>query len=56
MSPRSEARPSIVAASGLSALPAGNKYELVLDKAEHSVFTDRPLPGDKTGGIRITTA
>lgn len=31
------------------ALPAGNKYELVLDKAEHSVFTDRPLPGDKTG-------
>lgn len=31
------------------ALPAGNKYELVLDQAEHSVFTDRPLPGDKTG-------
>ncbi|HUT09725.1 MAG TPA: dienelactone hydrolase [Thermoguttaceae bacterium] len=28
------------------ALPAGNKYELVLDKAEHSVFTDRALPGD----------
>jgi predicted dienelactone hydrolase len=29
------------------ALPAGGKYELVLDKAEHSVFTERPLPGDK---------
>ena len=28
------------------ALPAGDKYELVLDKAEHSAFTDRPLPGD----------
>jgi len=28
------------------ALPAGGKYELVLDKAEHSAFTDRPLPGD----------
>jgi predicted dienelactone hydrolase len=28
------------------ALPAGNKYELVLDGAEHSVFTDRPLPGE----------
>jgi hypothetical protein len=26
--------------------PAGNKYELVLDGAEHSVFTDRPLPGE----------
>lgn len=24
------------------------KYELVLNNAEHSVFTDRPLPGDKT--------
>lgn len=31
------------------ALPAGGKYELVLDKAEHSVFTDRALPGDKGG-------
>ncbi len=30
-----------------SALPPGGKYELVLDKAEHSVFTERPLPGDK---------
>ena len=30
-----------------SALPAGGKYELVLDNAEHSVFTERPLPGDK---------
>jgi predicted dienelactone hydrolase len=28
------------------ALAAGNKYELVLDGAEHSVFTDRPLPGE----------
>jgi predicted dienelactone hydrolase len=29
------------------ALPAGAKYELVLDNAEHSAFTDRPLPGDR---------
>ena len=29
------------------ALPPGGKYELVLDKAEHSAFTDRGLPGDK---------
>jgi predicted dienelactone hydrolase len=29
------------------ALPAGGKYELVLDRAEHSAFTDRPLPGDR---------
>jgi predicted dienelactone hydrolase len=29
------------------ALPPGDKYELVLDNAEHSVFTERPLPGDK---------
>jgi predicted dienelactone hydrolase len=29
------------------ALPAGDKYELVLDKAEHSAFGDRPLPGDR---------
>lgn len=28
------------------ALPPGAKYELVLDRAEHSAFTDRPLPGD----------
>ena len=28
------------------ALPKGGKYELVLDRAEHSVFTDRALPGD----------
>ena len=28
------------------ALPEGGKYELVLDGAEHSVFTDRRLPGD----------
>lgn len=28
------------------ALPAGAKYQLVLDGAEHSVFTDRALPGD----------
>jgi hypothetical protein len=30
-----------------SALPPGGKYELVLENAEHSVFTERPLPGDK---------
>jgi hypothetical protein len=29
------------------ALPPGNKYELVLFGARHSVFTDRALPGDK---------
>lgn len=29
------------------ALPAGGKYELVLDGAEHSAFGDRPLPGDR---------
>jgi predicted dienelactone hydrolase len=28
------------------ALPPGGKYELVLYDAEHSAFTDRPLPGD----------
>jgi predicted dienelactone hydrolase len=28
------------------ALPVNNKYELVLHNAEHSAFTDRPLPGD----------
>jgi predicted dienelactone hydrolase len=28
------------------ALPAGGKYELVLYRAEHSVFTERALPGD----------
>jgi len=28
------------------ALPSGRKYELVLDGAEHSAFTDRALPGD----------
>ena len=28
-------------------LPAGHKYELVLDGAEHSVFTDSSLPGDR---------
>ncbi|MCL4793206.1 MAG: hypothetical protein KJZ84_01520 [Bryobacteraceae bacterium] len=28
-------------------LPPGGKYELVLDGAEHSAFTDRRLPGDK---------
>jgi predicted dienelactone hydrolase len=31
-----------------AALPAGDKYELVLDGAEHSVFTERALPGDKS--------
>lgn len=29
------------------ALPPGSKYELVLDNAEHSAFTDRALPGDR---------
>jgi predicted dienelactone hydrolase len=29
------------------ALPAGGKYELVLDGAEHSAFSDRALPGDR---------
>jgi predicted dienelactone hydrolase len=28
------------------ALPPGRKYELVLEGAEHSAFTDRALPGD----------
>lgn len=28
------------------ALPAGGKYELVLDGAQHSAFTDDALPGD----------
>ena len=28
------------------ALPPGRKYELVLDRAEHSAFSDRALPGD----------
>ena len=27
-------------------LPPGDKYEVVLNNAEHSAFTDRPLPGD----------
>lgn len=30
------------------ALPPGGKYEVVLFDAEHSAFTDRPLPGDRT--------
>ncbi len=30
------------------ALKSAPKYEIVLDKAEHSVFTDRALPGDQT--------
>lgn len=29
------------------ALPPGGKYELLLDKAEHSAFNERTLPGDK---------
>jgi predicted dienelactone hydrolase len=29
------------------ALPAGSKYELVLEKARHSAFSDRLLPGDR---------
>jgi predicted dienelactone hydrolase len=31
------------------ALPPGDKYELVLDGAQHSAFGDRPLPGDTKG-------
>jgi predicted dienelactone hydrolase len=33
--------------SVFSALPPGGKYELVLMGAEHSAFTDRPLPGER---------
>ena len=29
------------------ALPSGDKYELVLNKAEHSAFGDRSLPGER---------
>ncbi|QJR12922.1 hypothetical protein DSM104443_04016 [Usitatibacter rugosus] len=29
------------------ALPPGSKYEVVLNLAEHSAFTDRALPGDR---------
>ncbi|WP_425397941.1 alpha/beta hydrolase family protein [Aeoliella sp.] len=29
------------------ALPAGDKYQLVLDGAEHSAFSERGLPGDR---------
>ena len=29
------------------ALPPGHKYQLVLDKAEHSAFTESALPGDR---------
>ncbi|VTT96840.1 dienelactone hydrolase : Uncharacterized protein OS=Chthoniobacter flavus Ellin428 GN=CfE428DRAFT_1706 PE=4 SV=1: Abhydrolase_5 [Gemmataceae bacterium] len=29
------------------ALPPGSKYELVLDNAEHSAFTERALPGER---------
>ena len=29
-----------------AALPPGDKYQLVLDRAEHSAFADRALPGD----------
>ncbi|HET9315071.1 MAG TPA: dienelactone hydrolase, partial [Vicinamibacteria bacterium] len=30
-----------------AALPPGDKYELVLDGAEHSAFGDRALPGER---------
>ncbi len=30
-----------------TALPPGSKYEVVLDNAEHSAFTDVALPGDR---------
>ena len=29
------------------ALPAGDKYQLILDSAEHSAFVETALPGDK---------
>jgi predicted dienelactone hydrolase len=31
-----------------ASLPPSFKYELVLDRAEHSAFTDRALPGDRS--------
>lgn len=31
------------------ALPNGSKYELVLDKAKHSAFSERPLPNERRG-------
>jgi predicted dienelactone hydrolase len=31
------------------ALPPGGKYEVVLDGAQHSAFSDRALPGDRPG-------
>ncbi|GMW03456.1 MAG: hypothetical protein AMXMBFR84_45900 [Candidatus Hydrogenedentota bacterium] len=31
------------------ALPPGSKYEVVLDGAKHSAFSDRALPGDRNG-------
>ena len=38
------------------ALPAGDKYELVLDRAEHSAFVEAALPRDtEARGIRIIT-
>lgn len=45
-------------------LPEGSKYELVLNNAEHSAFSDRKLPGDReprnpnhhTAILAITTA
>jgi predicted dienelactone hydrolase len=30
-----------------TALPSGQKYQAVLNNAEHSAFTDRALPGDR---------
>lgn len=33
--------------SVFAGLPPGGKYELVLDNAEHSAFTERALPGDR---------
>jgi hypothetical protein len=30
-----------------AALPHGGKYQLILNNAEHSVFTERALPGDR---------
>ena len=38
---------SRIAAPSLPGLAPGDKFELVLDKGEHSAFTERPLPGDR---------
>ena len=39
-----------------AALPPGGKYELVLDRGEHSIFTDRRCPATRSSAIRTITA